>query len=86
MAVYIVEQYEIHSKSYRVEADSEAGAMALLFAGAGEPLEGGLDFIDIDKSRGLPVRQFPELAEALRAAGEEVIDVIPSIRDITLLE
>ncbi len=86
MPVFNVEQYELHAQTYRVEAETEAEAIAKLFAGEGEPLDGGLDFIEVAEGFGLPADQHLELAESLRAQGVTVDAVIPSIRGVVRVE
>jgi hypothetical protein len=83
MPIYEVEQYELHSAKYRVEATSEAEAIAKLFAGESESVDNSLEFIEVADDYGLPVDEFPELAEALHEQGIRVgEDIIPSIRSI----
>ena len=83
MPVFEIEQFEMHTQMYRVEADSEAHAIQRLFADEAEVVEGSLEFIEVANDFGLPVDDFRDLAEALRALGETVDDdVIPSVRSI----
>ena len=80
---YEIEQYELHSMKYRVEATSEAEAIAKLFQGEAEPVCQSMDYIEVAEDFGLPTDEYPELAEALRKLGVSVGDrVIPSIRSI----
>jgi hypothetical protein len=87
MPVYEIEQYELHTQKYRVEADSEAHAIQRLFADEAEVVDGSLEFIEVDQDRGLPVDEFRDLAEALRGLGEDMDDdVIPSVRSIAQVD
>jgi len=82
MPKYLIEQYELHSQSYRVEAESEAQAIQKVLEGAAEPMDNGLEYIEVVDDLGLPADSYPALAKALRELGVETGDVIPSIRDI----
>jgi len=80
---YEIEQYELHAMKYRVEATSEAEAIAKLFQGEAEPVCQSMDFIEVPDDFGLPADEHPELVAALRKLGVSVGDrVIPSIRSI----
>ena len=83
MPKFEIEQYEIHTQRYRVEADSEAEAVKRLFDGKASAVDGGLEYIEVAEDVGLPVEEYRELADELRRLGESVgEDVIPSIRVI----
>jgi hypothetical protein len=83
MPIYEIEQYELHTQKYRVEADSEARALQRLFADEAEVVEGTCEFIEVADDFGLPVDEFRDLAEDLRDLGESIDDdVIPSVRSI----
>jgi hypothetical protein len=82
MPVYEIEQYEVHAQRYRVKARSEAQAIKKLLDAEAEPLDDGLDYIEICEDLGLPEDENPELAQKLRSLGVSVKDYIPSIRSI----
>ena len=83
MPTYEIEQYEIHAMRYRIDATNEAEAIAKLFDGEAEPVEGSLEYVEICDDRGLPADEHRELAEQLRTLGVPVDEaVIPSIRSI----
>ena len=83
MPKFEIEQFELHAMKYRVEADSEAQAIAKLFNGEAEPVEQSQDFIEVAEDFGLPADEYRELADQLRAMGVAVGEaVIPSIRSI----
>lgn len=87
MPLYEIEQYEIHIQKHRVEADSEAGAIAKLRKGEADLMEGGSAYSGILEADGLPVRAHRILADELRTLGISVGQhVIPSIRSITKIE
>ena len=84
MPIYEIEQYEMHTQKYRVEADSKAHAIQRHFADEAKVVEGSLEFIEVANDFGLPVDDYRDLAEALRALGETIDDdVIPSVRSIS---
>ncbi|MCE9552600.1 MAG: hypothetical protein K8T91_04380 [Planctomycetes bacterium] len=83
MPKYLIEQYEIHSQSFRVEAENEAHAIKKLFDRQAQPEDNGLEYIEVANDLGLPADTYPDLAKALREHGIDTDDVIPSIRDIT---
>ncbi len=81
--IYEIEQYELHSMKYRIEAATEAEAVARLFQGEAEPVCQGLQYVEVAEDYGLPVDEYPELVKALRKLGVWAGDaVIPSIRSI----
>jgi hypothetical protein len=82
MPTYEIEQYELHTQTYRVQADSEAEAIAKLLNGKAEAVDGGLEFIEVAEDLGLPADEYRDLANELRALSVSVDDVIPSIRSI----
>ncbi len=82
MPTYEIEQYEVHTQTYQVEAANEVEALKNFFAGDGDPLDNGLDYIEVADDLGLPAKEYPQLADAVRAADLTVTDVIPSIRRI----
>ncbi len=87
MPTYEIEQFELHVMKYRVEAATEAEAIARLFAGEAEPVCETDDFIEVGDDYGLPTEANRELADQLRALGIQVGEaVIPSIRSIKLVE
>ena len=86
MPNFEIEQFELHAARYRVEADSEAEAIAKLFAGQAQPVDGSQVFIQVDDDLGLPADDFPELVRELIKLGVTSIDdVIPSVRSIDKL-
>jgi len=87
MPTFKIEQYELHTQTYRVQAESEAEAIAKLFNGEADAVDGGLEYIEVAEDLGLPIDEYRDLAEALRALGVSVDeDVIPSIRSISKVE
>ena len=55
MPTFEIEQYELHTQTYRVEASTEAEAIKRLFDGDGEAVDNGLDYIEVAEDFGLPV-------------------------------
>jgi len=87
MATYEIEQYELHSSKFRVEAASESEAVTKLFDGEGTAIDNSLEFIEVAEEFGLPVEEHRELAEELRKGGIVIgDDVIPSIRRIIAVQ
>jgi len=83
MPKYLIEQYELHAQSYRVEADSEAQAIKKLLDGCAVPVDNSLEYIEVADDLGLPSDTYPKIARELAKLGVSTGDVIPSIRDIT---
>ncbi len=87
MPVFRIEQYELHSQTYSVEADSEAGAISILLDGNGELMDGSQAFVEDAEERGMAVENHRQLAEQLRALGVPVGEsVVPSIRAIAKMQ
>ena len=83
MPAYEIQQYELHVMKYRVEASTEAEAIAKLFQGEAEPVCQSQEFIEVADDFGLPADEYRDLAEALRELGVPVDGaVIPSIRSV----
>jgi hypothetical protein len=82
MAIYEIEQYEIHAYTYHVEAPNKAHAIEKLFRGDCEPQEGIPQYIGPSEDLGLPVSE--SFAEKLEQLGIQVEDgsYLPSIRSI----
>jgi hypothetical protein len=86
MRTYEIEQYEIHTSKYLVKANSEAEAIVMQLEGQGDCIDNSLEFIEVADACGLPVADFPELAEALRKLNVPIELVIPSIRNIEMID
>ena len=85
MPTFEIEQYELHTMKYRVEASTEAEAIKKLFDGDGEAVDNSLEYIEAAENFGLPVDVNRELADDLQKLGVSVgEDVIPSISSIEL--
>jgi type III secretion system FlhB-like substrate exporter len=83
MPTYEIEQYELHAMKYRVEADSEAEAIAKLLNGEADPMDNSLEYIEVADDYGLPVDENRDLVDQLRKLGIAVgDDIIPSVRSI----
>lgn len=83
MPTYEIEQYELHTMKYRVEADSEAEAIAKLLNGEAEPVCQSQEFVEVADDYGLPVDENRDLVDQLRKLGVSVgDDIIGSIRCI----
>ena len=82
MPTYEIEQYELHALKYRVEANSEAEAIAKVLNGTAMPVDNGLEYIEVAEDFGMPAEEYRDLTEALRDLGVSVDVVIPSIRSV----
>lgn len=87
MPRFEVEQYEISVVKYRVEAAGEAEAIVKVLDGKAELCPDHAEHFEVAEDIGLPVDEYPELAEELRVLGVAVGDgIIPSIRSIREME
>ena len=86
MPTFEIEQYELHTMKYRVEASSEAEAVKKLFDGDGEAVDNSQEFIEVAEDFGLPVEQNRGLADELRSldvsVGEHVIASIRAVEEV----
>lgn len=85
MPIYRIEQYELYSSAYRIEANSEAEAIGKLLAGEAKPLDHSLTFIEVAEDFGMPAEEFRDLTESLESIAVSCTDVIPSIRSIEII-
>jgi hypothetical protein len=83
MAVFEIEQYELHAQKYQVKARNEAEAIAKLLNGEARPVDDGLDYVEVAEDYGLAAENHHDLAAALQDLGISVCTVIPSIRCIS---
>jgi type III secretion system FlhB-like substrate exporter len=87
MPTYEIEQYELHTMKYRVEAEDEAHAIAKLLNGEADPMDNSLEYIEVADDYGLPVDENRDLVDQLRERGITVgDDIIPSVRNIEQVE
>lgn len=82
VAIFEIEQYEVHVQRYQVVAKSEAEAIKKLFDGEATAVDNGLELVEVCEDLGLPVDEYPELCEELQSLGVSLSEVIPSIRSI----
>lgn len=83
MPIFEIEQYELQTVKYRIEAANEAEAVVKLLDGEAEPVDNSLEFIEVADDFGLPADEYAELANQLNELGVPVGEhVIPSIRSI----
>ena len=86
MPMYEIEQYELHTTTFRVEAKSEAEAIVKLLDGEAEVVDNSQEYIEVAEDFGLPVDEHRDLADELRdlgvPVGEQVISSIRSIQEI----
>jgi len=82
MPTFEIEQYELHTLKYRVEANNEAEAIVRVLGGTALPVDNSLEYVEVADDFGLPGEEYRELADALRGLGIQVDEVIPSIRSV----
>jgi hypothetical protein len=85
MPKFIIEQYELHSQKYEVEAPTRAEAVIALFDGEGEILDGSLEYIEVATDYwGPDLLEEEELDVIGKALHNVVWDhmAVESIRDI----
>ena len=86
MPLYEIEQYEIHSMTYRIEADDPASAIVRLLDGEADPVDNSLEYIELADERGLWADDHPKLTARLHSQGLPIEHVIPSIRSVSLID
>jgi len=86
MPIFEIEQYEICMTKYRVEASSEAEAIAKLFDGGADAVDDSHEYIEVAEDCGLPADEHQELAAELRSLGVPVDEIIPSIRSVEQID
>ena len=89
MPRFEIEQYEIHTRTYRIDAKDEVEAIRRLFEEEIEPEDSSLKFVEMAEEIGLPIEKFPASEEELEGLilGFTVDrDIIPSIRRIARIE
>lgn len=86
MPMFEIEQYEICVTTYRVEASSEAEAIAKLFDGAADAVDNSHEYIEVAEDCGLPADEHQELATGLRSLGVPVDEIISSIRSVEQID
>ena len=78
-----IEQYEIHTVRFEVDARNQADAIAKLFGGQATLIDDSDELIGICEDLGMPIALHQSLAKRLRKLGVAVgEDVIPSIRSV----
>lgn len=87
MPKFRIEQYEIHTMAYEVEAATEADGVCKVLNGMAIPVDDSQEYIEVADDYGLPADKHRELADELRSLGVSVGEVvIPSIRSIERIE
>ena len=82
MPVFEIEQYELHTTKFRVEAENEVAAIVKLLDGEADAVDDSLEYIEVAADFGLPADEHQELAAELRELGVPVDEIIPSIRTV----
>jgi type III secretion system FlhB-like substrate exporter len=84
--IFEIEQYLLHTERYRVQANSEADAIARVYQGEADPIDNSLDFIEVADKYGMPANQNRTLVDQLHKLGIATDTIIPSIRTIEKVE
>lgn len=82
MPMFEIEQYEICTTKYQIEATSEAEAIAKLLDGGADAVDNSHEYIETAEDCGLPAEEHQQLAAELRTLGVPVDEIIPSIRSV----
>ena len=86
MALFEIEQYELHVMTYRVEADTREEAIVKLLRGDGEPLDDTMEFVEVCCDEGMAADSAPDIAAHFAKVGIKLggleVPVIPSIREV----
>ena len=84
MPTYEIEQYELWSSKFRVQAANRGEAIAKLLCEGGEAVDDSSQLIEVCDDRGMLQVEHADLVAELEAAGCELSDdaIIPSIRDV----
>ena len=87
MPRFEVEQYEIHTVKFEVDAKSKAEAIAKVLGGRATVVDYSDELIEVGQDLGMPVDCNRSLAKRLRKLGLTVgDDVIPSIRSVEKID
>lgn len=87
MAVFEVEQYELHSCKYRIEAATAAEAISKVFEGTETMVDNSDDYIEVAEDWGMPTAEHQDIADELRKLGQlHIRSIIPSIRSVEKVE
>jgi hypothetical protein len=82
MPMFEVEQYEIHTSKYRVEADTMSAAIKAVMDGEATVVDNSQELIEIPDDYGMPADENRDIADGLRDLGVTVDEVIPSSRTV----
>lgn len=87
MPIYDVEQYELHAQTYRVEAASEAEAIAKVLDSEADALDDACDYIEVPDVYGMSEEEPGafEIISELRRLGYHIGQdgYVDSIRSVT---
>ncbi len=86
MPTFEIEQYEICVSKYRVEASSEAEAIAILYDGGADAVDNSHEYIEVAEDFGMSANENQDLVDELRNLGVPVDEIISSIRSIEQIE
>lgn len=86
MPTFEIEQYEICTTKYQIEAANEAEAIAKMLSGGAEVVDDSHELIEVADKWGLPAVEHRKLVRDLRKLGVKVQKTIPSIRAIEQID
>ena len=87
MPNFEIEQYELHSVTYRLEAKNEAEAIKRLLDGEATQIDDSQEYIEIAEDVGLSIEDDSDLKSELKALDVVVCEgFVPSIRSIKVVD
>lgn len=83
MARFRIEQYEVHTQTYEVDADSPGEAIVKVFNGVADTVDNTLKYIEVDEERGMPLHNLSrEDVDYINDAGYSVDGYVNSVRSV----
>jgi hypothetical protein len=87
MPKFIVEQDEVHTFKYTVEAKNRGEAIAKVLDGDGEAMDGGSEFVENADNLGMSTRKLTkEEMDSLEENGFDFSDKVESIRSVEQID
>ena len=86
MPIFEVEQYEIHTTKYRVQADTASAAIKAVLDGDADAVDNSTELIEVADVCGMPVDENRDIADGLHDLGIQCDEIIPSIRAVEEVE
>lgn len=86
MPIFEVEQYEIHTTKYRVQADTASAAIKAVLDGDAEAVDNSTELIEVPDDYGMPADENRDIVEGLHELGVVCHEIIPGIRAVEEVE